>query len=112
LRWGQCFFSHRVFPKHLVPGHEGQVNARGARRLDIGSLAGRPILVMSNRQEYLAIQQLCAVAIGVDAGDVSTRRSRWPRESESRNTPLKKGNLEGRRRFQCYREWQKGRLLN
>ena len=60
-------------PKHLIAAPESQVHACGARRLDVGALVTRPVLVMAHREKDLAIEQLgpLRTPVGVDAGHVA-----------------------------------------
>ena len=51
-------------PEDLVAAEEGQVHAGGARRLDVGALAARPVLVVADREERLVLEQLGAAPIG------------------------------------------------
>ncbi len=62
------------FPTHLpidfVAAQEGEVDAGVARGLYVVALLRRPVLVVADRHEDLAVQQLRAGTVGVDAGDV------------------------------------------
>ena len=64
-------FSQRVFQKTLVAAEEGEVDAGGPGRFDVGALARRPVLVVADREEDLVVEDLGAAAVGVHAGEVA-----------------------------------------
>ena len=73
--WVSTRFPPRL-PENFITAKKGQVHSGGPRRLDVGTLDAAPVLVMTDREENLVIDQLGAFsggiqAIGVDPGHVT-----------------------------------------
>ena len=59
-------------PVDLVAAEEGEVHPGVTRRLDVGPLVARPVLVVADRQEHVVVgQHGCPAAVGVDPRDVA-----------------------------------------
>ena len=59
-------------PECLVAAEEGQVDALVARGLDVRPLAGRPVLVVTDRQERLVLLEVVdAQTVGVNTRQIA-----------------------------------------
>ncbi len=58
-------------PVHFVSGQELQVHAGVAGGLHIGALRAGPVFVVAHGEEYLVVEELSAVPVGVHAADVT-----------------------------------------
>ena len=62
MRWSvvgpSMLSSQRVFQKISLPLKNARFDARVAGRFDVGALAGRPVLVVPDREERLVLEDL------------------------------------------------------
>ena len=58
-------------PEQLVAAEESEMHAQPARRLDVGALSARPVLVVTHRKEHLVPQDEGTVPLAVNTSGVA-----------------------------------------